>query len=537
MVGLGTYFVFVVIVFLLLIVGYMLFLKELAPFLKTKKIIFSKEGKSFSFDELENRKKFFEFLRGKNSEKNWIEKFIHYFRTKILREKDNDDFPEYIGSLGKLRNSGGKYELLLYWLVLLFITHFIYLASEYKLEYESKYKASITITLEEVEKNVNGSTEIQAKYGDSLIIYQEYLMVKDSSFQGSDSLYVYDYLITPKENAEVDDKTGSILGLVNSIIDDFSDIDEEISLIKTDKDLYRVDVSGYKLTKWLNILIVLFVLSLTIVSVILIINIARRYRKRENYILAVCSEGSEVNCLIIDDSKILIKENNDYSKNPITLTGNAIVNKINPEWGNNILGLVYFGAAFLVIVVGLRGLGEQINKIEVLVTLNGILQGALIEAKGVKLGLIFIALIFEFTMLCLLAITKFFEPENERESEQDLLKPSNSLLTIKFENLITERDINNAKILIGYLDRDYSGQGSRLRNELNEIVTVMSGIKSKTEALEKYIKNDITEIKDETKPNITKTIVAPLKNDIDKINGTLKGIETSLNEIKTTFSK
>jgi hypothetical protein len=71
-----------------------------------------------------------------------------------------------------------------------------------------------------------------------------------------------------------------------------------------------------------------------------------------------------------------------------------------PKAENNILGFVYFFAACLVVVLGLRGLGDQMP------------FDFLKDASGrLNIWIIVIALAVEFIAILLLAFTMFFKPE------------------------------------------------------------------------------------------------------------------------------
>ena len=72
-----------------------------------------------------------------------------------------------------------------------------------------------------------------------------------------------------------------------------------------------------------------------------------------------------------------------------------------PRYENNILAFVYLGAAFLVIVLGLRGLGSNIPEF-----LKSPDTGRLYNS------VIYIALLAEFFMISLLALTMYFKIED-----------------------------------------------------------------------------------------------------------------------------
>ena len=71
------------------------------------------------------------------------------------------------------------------------------------------------------------------------------------------------------------------------------------------------------------------------------------------------------------------------------------------RYEKSIQALVYFGAALLVIIVGLRGLGD-------ISTLTYIPKFLLNQDGKIDSNFVMIGLLVEFTMLCLLAAVSFF---------------------------------------------------------------------------------------------------------------------------------
>jgi hypothetical protein len=76
-----------------------------------------------------------------------------------------------------------------------------------------------------------------------------------------------------------------------------------------------------------------------------------------------------------------------------------------PKYANNIQGLVYMGAAILIIIVGLRGLGTLASKIP-------IVPGFLLAGEKIDPNWVMIALFLEFSLLMVLAVVTFFTPED-----------------------------------------------------------------------------------------------------------------------------
>ena len=92
---------------------------------------------------------------------------------------------------------------------------------------------------------------------------------------------------------------------------------------------------------------------------------------------------------------------------PKTAFGRFMVYKFVPQYANNVQGLVYMGAACLIIIVGLRGIGKVAASIAIvpkfLLGLDGKVAPMWVMA----------ALFLEFSLLMVLAIVTFFTPEDQ----------------------------------------------------------------------------------------------------------------------------
>ncbi len=92
-----------------------------------------------------------------------------------------------------------------------------------------------------------------------------------------------------------------------------------------------------------------------------------------------------------------------------------------PQFANNVLSFVYAGAGVLVMIVGLRGLGD-LRPI-------GFIPDALLDADGMlRGGVVFAALCLELFLLLLLAILFFFTPDvsngnGARQKSPDYVQP------------------------------------------------------------------------------------------------------------------
>lgn len=79
-----------------------------------------------------------------------------------------------------------------------------------------------------------------------------------------------------------------------------------------------------------------------------------------------------------------------------------------------IQALVYLGAAFLVIIVGLRGLGD--------LTGMTLIPPILLKDGKIHPNVILIGLLFEFSMLCLLAIVTYYSSSEKEDSLSDAIE-------------------------------------------------------------------------------------------------------------------
>lgn len=99
-------------------------------------------------------------------------------------------------------------------------------------------------------------------------------------------------------------------------------------------------------------------------------------------------------------------KNQKPTTGPKTAFGRYMVYTFIPNYANNIQGLVYMGAALLIIIVGLKGLGSAAGKID-------IVPPFLMDQTTGKVSStwVMIALFLEFTLLMILAVVTFFTPE------------------------------------------------------------------------------------------------------------------------------
>lgn len=144
-----------------------------------------------------------------------------------------------------------------------------------------------------------------------------------------------------------------------------------------------------------------------------------------------------------------------------------------PKYSNNIMGIVYVGAAILIIIVGLRGLGSIVSQIP-------FIPKMIIDSTTGKIhpNLVIFALMLEFCVLLLLAFTTFFTPtEGHKQTEQSASDNLSTLRNIKEEldqlKKITDQD---AKQVDKYLS-DFEQISAKLANIQLNYVQALSSMK------------------------------------------------------------
>ncbi len=89
---------------------------------------------------------------------------------------------------------------------------------------------------------------------------------------------------------------------------------------------------------------------------------------------------------------------------PKTKIGRFMANEFIPKYANKVMGLVYLGAAILIIIVGLRGLGTLAGTV-------GLVPSFLIGPDNkIDPFWVMLALLLEFSMLLLLGLVTFYTP-------------------------------------------------------------------------------------------------------------------------------
>lgn len=141
---------------------------------------------------------------------------------------------------------------------------------------------------------------------------------------------------------------------------------------------------------------------------------------------------------------------------PRTFIGRFMVYYFVPQYANNVQGLVYIGAALLIIVVGLRGLGASVAG-------NPLVPEFLIEGDRIGIQWVMIALYIEFVMLFILAFVTFFTPEEphtkEDKEKADAAGAAQAKININAKEIKDSVDIlkslteDEVKMIDGYLER------------------------------------------------------------------------------------
>jgi len=143
----------------------------------------------------------------------------------------------------------------------------------------------------------------------------------------------------------------------------------------------------------------------------------------------------------------LRNKNNILIHEPKTVFSKYMAYNFIPKHANKVNGLVYLGAAMLIIVVGLRGLGSLAGKLTV------IPQFLIGPDNKINPEWVLTALLIEFTMLFLLGFVTFFTP-NEPISKLSAEKIDFGISNIK-EDLRDLKDFadEEIKIVENYLEK------------------------------------------------------------------------------------
>ncbi len=124
---------------------------------------------------------------------------------------------------------------------------------------------------------------------------------------------------------------------------------------------------------------------------------------------------------------------------PQTAFGRFMVYTFIPNYANNVNGIVYFGAAFLIIIVGLRGLGREAG------TISAIPKFLLNDVGSINPNWVIAAILLEFFLLTLLATVTFFTPEENHHQEKAV---EDEIKVPQRPKVDMERELNDLRDLV-----------------------------------------------------------------------------------------
>jgi len=209
------------------------------------------------------------------------------------------------------------------------------------------------------------------------------------------------------------------------------------------------------------------------------------------------------------------------------------------EFDQNIQAMVYFGAAFLVIIVGLRGLGDLGDV--------SFIPKFFLDSNGkIDANIVMIGLVIEFLMLCLLAAVSFFAPKEKRadlQSSIDNLSKSVEKFSETVPSELVQKIITSAqetaaaseKLLseeIEILNNFRSKLDDRIRQMDQDIILVRQniaqGIIDSSAQMEEVVKKE-----QETLGSYNKVIDGLITGTKETLNNVSQSISS---EVKKTFA-
>ncbi len=153
---------------------------------------------------------------------------------------------------------------------------------------------------------------------------------------------------------------------------------------------------------------------------------------------------------------------------------NKLENNFVQKHQNKVMGLVYFGASFLIIIVGLRGLGTLAGEMSVI-------PKFLVDSSGkIDPNWIILALLIEFIMLTLLALFTFFSKDGENGKAAIASNTVSQLQDLRNE-ISKLKDISREELDVIKL---YLKEFEAMQDKINQIQTKnMSAIRNMKEML------------------------------------------------------
>jgi uncharacterized protein (DUF885 family) len=193
------------------------------------------------------------------------------------------------------------------------------------------------------------------------------------------------------------------------------------------------------------------------------------------------------------------------------------------EFDQYIQALVYFGAAFLVIIVGLRGLGD-------LSSVTFIPDFVLDDNGKIGANIVMVGLFIEFLMLCLLAAVSYFSPAEKREDLQssiDSLSTSVERLSETIPSELVQKLITSTQ--------DTAAAAEKL---LSEEIEILNNFRAKLDERISQIDQDIIQVRQ----NIAQGIInssTQMEDIVKQEKATLSSynqlIESLIDETKNTM--
>ncbi|KAB2909254.1 MAG: hypothetical protein LC102_00640 [Ignavibacteriales bacterium] len=162
--------------------------------------------------------------------------------------------------------------------------------------------------------------------------------------------------------------------------------------------------------------------------------------------------------------------NGSPANTPKTAFGRFMVYTVVERYANNIQGFVYMGAAVLIIIVGLRGLGTVAGELAVV-------PKFLLDAEGSKIdpNWVMAALFLEFFLLMILAVVTFFTPEDYGHAAPAEEKPQRSA------------GLNDLVSVPKNLSADLQAELEGLQNVADRQIKVVNGLIDQYNALNQKI--------------------------------------------------
>jgi len=194
------------------------------------------------------------------------------------------------------------------------------------------------------------------------------------------------------------------------------------------------------------------------------------------------------------------------------------------EFDQYIQALVYFGAAFLVIIVGLRGLGDLSDV--------SFIPHFLLDSNGkIEAHIVMIGLVVEFVMLCLLAAVSFFSPTDKRSD----LQTSIEILSKSVERLSETVPAELVQKLIT------SAQETAAASEklLYEEIEILNNFRSKLDERIRQIDQDIILVRQGIAQGLIDSsaqMEEVVKKEQETLSSYNKAIESLIEETKKTLN-